>query len=252
MINRIQFVLYIASTVVFLCSGFSPVLFRRNSFSKSNVDNNFKNLNKYVESDRSTALYNNVRKKPNNRDKKVMNLLDEIDNQRERNDPQCKIEQDPELPMVEAIVRAADKRKATSISVFRVFALTEVTTFMVLIEGNSKPQNQAISLSIQDDIEEQFNNKKPYSREGSAVSGWILLDYASIIVHVMTPQMNNFYKLEKRWKGAEFLDINYLLTPQGLQSGGVYDAAADAENLWNDEGEEGGTGEKEEDDPFWS
>jgi hypothetical protein len=41
------------------------------------------------------------------------------------------------------------------------------------------------------------------SKQGSAVSGWILLDYGSIIVHVMTPQMRNFYKLEKRWKEAE-------------------------------------------------
>jgi hypothetical protein len=33
-----------------------------------------------------------------------------------------------------------------------------------------------------------------------------LLTTASIIVHIMTPQMNNFYKLEKRWKDAEFMD----------------------------------------------
>ena len=34
---------------------------------------------------------------------------------------------------------------------------------------------------------------------------WLFLCFTSgsVIVHVMTPQMRNFYKLEKRWKEAE-------------------------------------------------
>ena len=40
-------------------------------------------------------------------------------------------------------------------------------------------------------------------KQGDASGGWIILDYGSIIVHIMTPQMRNFYKLEKRWKDAE-------------------------------------------------
>jgi ribosomal silencing factor RsfS len=31
----------------------------------------------------------------------------------------------------------------------------------------------------------------------------------SVIVHVMTPQMRNFYKLEKRWKEAEVTAVTY-------------------------------------------
>lgn len=55
--------------------------------------------------------------------------------------------------------------------------MTEVTTFMVIIEGNSKPQNQAIALTIEEDISLDFEGKKPFSKEGTAASGWILLDY---------------------------------------------------------------------------
>ena len=35
----------------------------------------------------------------------------------------------------------------------------------------------------------------------------------SVIVHVITPQMRNFYKLEKRWKEAEVRNILYSLLP---------------------------------------
>ena len=32
----------------------------------------------------------------------------------------------------------------------------------------------------------------------------------SVIVHIMTPQSRNYYKLEDKWKKAEVLDVNYL------------------------------------------
>ena len=46
------------------------------------------------------------------------------------------------------------------------------------------------------------------SKQGSASSGWLILDYGSIIVHIMTPQLRNFYKLEKRWKDAEIYEYS--------------------------------------------
>jgi hypothetical protein len=88
----------------------------------------------------------------------------------------------------------------------------------------------------------------------------------------MTPQMNNFYKLEKRWKDAEFLDVTYLLTPEGGQS--TYNAADDVEfqdrygveeedegsgiDDGDDDDEEEGDGklpsigDVDTEDPFWS
>ena len=55
------------------------------------------------------------------------------------------IAKDPIIPQVQTAILAADLRKATSISALRISHLTEITTFMVIIEGNSRPQNQVIS-----------------------------------------------------------------------------------------------------------
>lgn len=52
--------------------------------------------------------------------------------------------------MINVIVNAADARKATSISAFRISSVTEITTFMVIVEGNSRPQNQAIALAVEE------------------------------------------------------------------------------------------------------
>ncbi|RYY84869.1 RsfS/YbeB/iojap family protein [archaeon] len=44
----------------------------------------------------------------------------------------------------------------------------------------------------------------PQSLEGeTGGGGWVCMDYGGIIVHIMTPTMRTFYKLEKKWKDAE-------------------------------------------------
>lgn len=144
---------------------------------------------------------NALRNPGTKRNKQMKNILQSLVDERNPKLPDIALSEDPILPMVEAAVRAADKRKAPYINSFRVTHLTEVTQFMLVIEGNSKPQNMAISLSIEDDLLQEFSATP--DKQGEAASGWIILDYGSLIVHVMTPQMRNFYKLEKRWKNAE-------------------------------------------------
>lgn len=178
---------------------------------------------------------------------KVEKLLKDTDYIRTPTAHEFSINDDPLIPFVETIVLAADNRKATSISALRVSHLTEITSFMVIIEGKSTPQNQAISLSIEEDIEVQFGRLP--SRQGDAPSGWVILDYGSVLVHVMTPQMRAFYKLEKRWKGAEPLDVEELVarsaarTMSSRGSGGEVGSIPSSDKSLD---------AVEEEDPFWS
>jgi ribosomal silencing factor RsfS len=54
--------------------------------------------------------------------------------------------EDPLIPMINVIVNAADARKATSISAFRISSITEITTFMVIVEGTLDSKHEIISL----------------------------------------------------------------------------------------------------------
>lgn len=211
-------------------------------------------MNKYRDRDGSQKGRPSLEKqvpptrKPNKRDTRLETMLESVEYSRSTSDYKpLPIREDPLVPMVEAIVRAADKRKATSINAFRICHLTEVTTFMVVIEGNSRPQNQAIALAVEEDL--LMDHQESPNKEGDAASGWILLDYASVIVHIMTPQMRNFYKLEKRWKDSEQLDLSEVLLPENAGgSGDVYNAENDAEFRAEAEEQE----LSEEEDPFWS
>ena len=76
----------------------------------------------------------------NNR--KYEQLLDAVEFQRSNEPNTLSMEDDPLLPMVNTVIEAANMRKANSMSAFRISHITEITTFMVIIEGNSRPQNQ--------------------------------------------------------------------------------------------------------------
>jgi hypothetical protein len=56
---------------------------------------------------------------------------------------------DPLLPMVLQIAKSADLRKAASVNAMRVSHLTEVTQFVVLIEGSNNRQISAIADTVE-------------------------------------------------------------------------------------------------------
>lgn len=195
----------------------------------------------------------NITKKLNKRDRSIDSIINQIDFARSRESELIPLSEDPSLPMIKTIIMAADKRKANYITAMRISHLTEVTTFMVVIEGTSRPQNQAIALSVEEDVLIGYSEQP--SKQGNAASGWIVLDYGSVIVHVMTPQMRNFYKLERRWKDSEVLDLTDILLPSSNSNrddlstdGFVEDGDEDFED--EDEGVDNYDVEKD-DDPFW-
>jgi ribosome-associated protein len=154
--------------------------------------------------------------------------------------------QDDELaPIVRTIVKAADMRKSEGIVAIRISKVSTVAGFVVICTGNSRPQNQAIAAAIKEDVETEFGGEWTIGGngvpEGNADSGWILLDYGDVIVHVMTPKSRLFYDIEGQWreKGGEYMNLDDVLLPNGS---GEEQAQLDSTM----------TGISEEDDPFWS
>ena len=44
--------------------------------------------------------------------------------------------------------------------------------------------------------------------DGLPEATWVVLDYASVIVHIFNSETRNFYNLEKLWNEAEEVDIS--------------------------------------------
>ncbi|GKY92069.1 hypothetical protein MPSEU_000178400 [Mayamaea pseudoterrestris] len=151
---------------------------------------------------------------------------------------------DDTLELLKTVITSADGRKAENIVALYVAPVTTLTRYLVIVSGNSRPQNQAIANAVRKDVEATFDIRPGTTGvpEGSADSGWMLLDFGSIMVHVMTPKSRLYYNIEGQWldKGAKAMDVSEYLVPNAPP------AAATSQN-------EGAAAEPApEQDPFWS
>lgn len=76
-----------------------------------------------------------------------------------------------------------------------------IADYFVICNGTSERQIKA----IMDDIRESLSREekiKPLQTEGSPDSGWVLLDYGSVVVHIFAPELREYYRLEKIWSQA--------------------------------------------------
>ncbi len=47
--------------------------------------------------------------------------------------------------------------------------------------------------------------KKKSRVEGSPSGGWLVLDYGSVVVHLFSPEVRDYYQLEELWSEGKVL-----------------------------------------------
>ena len=102
--------------------------------------------------------------------------------------------------MARAIVNAAEDKKASDIIMLDLRPVALIADYFVLCDGQSTRQLRGIADGIQESLREQ--GERPLRVEGTPESGWILLDYGSVIAHVFSPELRKYYDLEALWKEA--------------------------------------------------
>jgi ribosome-associated protein len=102
---------------------------------------------------------------------------------------------------IEAVVRAAEDKKADDIVVLDLRKAAGFTDYFVICSGHNARQIRAIADAITDALRAQ--GSKPAHIEGYDRSEWVLLDYFDFVIHVFTPETRGFYGLERLWGNAE-------------------------------------------------
>ena len=101
-----------------------------------------------------------------------------------------------------ACAKAADELKAENCHVWDMRGISSLTDFMVVCSGSSMPQLRAILREVAGRVFEE-HGVKPVQTEGKPDTKWVVLDYTDVMVHVMDPEMREFYGLEELWKDAK-------------------------------------------------
>jgi ribosome-associated protein len=72
--------------------------------------------------------------------------------------------------------------------------------YFVIANGGVVRQLEAMVEAVEDTAERSETQLK--GREGNPKSGWILLDFGDVVVHLFGPQQREFYDLENLWNTA--------------------------------------------------
>ena len=107
------------------------------------------------------------------------------------------------LDLARRIVELAEDKKAADIVLLDLGELTTVADAFVICSGGSERQIAAIAHGILEALRDE--GVKPFGREGTPESHWVLVDFGSVIVHVFTPPERDYYELEKHWSGAKVI-----------------------------------------------
>jgi ribosome-associated protein len=95
------------------------------------------------------------------------------------------------------VVAALQDLKGVDLKVLDVRGMTAITDFMVVVSGTSDRHVKSLARNVLDTARER--GVKPFGVEGEQAGEWVLVDLRDVVVHVMRPQMRDFYNLEKLW-----------------------------------------------------
>ena len=96
------------------------------------------------------------------------------------------------------VLKALEDLKAENIVELDVRDKTDVMDYIIVASGNSNRHVKAIANNVVMDAKKA--GIQPMGVEGEAEGEWMLVDLNDVVVHVMQPQVRDFYDLESLWQ----------------------------------------------------
>ncbi len=100
--------------------------------------------------------------------------------------------------------RKLDEKKAEDTALLEVIEINPFFDFFIITTGNSQVHCRSLAREI-----EKYLSATPLKGRNKPElnSGWIILDYDDIVVHIFTHELRNYYQLEKLWADGEHIEF---------------------------------------------
>lgn len=98
------------------------------------------------------------------------------------------------------VVELAEDKQASDIVMLDLQHLNAVADYFIICSGESNRQIKAILAAIEEGISQEFGVDARV--EGIADTGWVLLDYSDVVVHIFSTELRDYYRLERLWSKA--------------------------------------------------
>ena len=95
------------------------------------------------------------------------------------------------------IVDALEDVKAVDIAVYNTEHLSSLFERVILASGTSNRQTKALAANVRDEVRKSGHGKPRI--EGEENGEWIIVDCGPAVVHIMQPNIREYYHLEEIW-----------------------------------------------------
>jgi len=103
---------------------------------------------------------------------------------------------------------ALNEKKAREINAVEVSELTALTGYFLMATATSSTHVRSLADEVEEKLEEA--GVRPHHIEGKA-TGWIAMDYESVIVHIFLKDQREFYGLDRMWSDGKIVDLSLVL-----------------------------------------
>lgn len=98
-------------------------------------------------------------------------------------------------------VKALEDAKGEDVKSYDMAGISPIADCFVVATGKAAPHLKALAAAVQSAMKDA--GVASYRTSGDPESGWIVVDYIDIVVHVFSPEARAYYALEKLWTGAK-------------------------------------------------
>lgn len=100
---------------------------------------------------------------------------------------------------------ALENKKGEDIKILDIHDVSVIADFFIIASGNNVNQVNTMAETVEEELSK--HNYKLIHKEGYHSSGWILLDFGSVVVHIFDKEIRDFYCLERLWRDAPTVSL---------------------------------------------
>ncbi len=105
------------------------------------------------------------------------------------------------LDLAHKVVDIIAEKKGADILLLDITPVSLLADYFIMTTGDSERQIKAITDEIKLKAKTELR-AIPLHVDGEPDSGWVVMDYGGIIIHVLSPEVRAHYRLEELWNDA--------------------------------------------------
>ena len=102
--------------------------------------------------------------------------------------------------LAHAAVAIASDALAENIVLLDIRGVVSFADYFVILTAGSTRQVSALEEDLVSSLKEA--GVSLHHREGAPASGWVLLDFSDVIIHIFGEEQREYYQLEELWSQA--------------------------------------------------